>query len=258
FVYLNIASITAYCGQETSDSEDISGQWQMRHLEEIIFRNPRNGAEVYIDDIQAFNIYNEEKEVSPFARAYLRTSSLNRGTEGIWVPEYVNSLGFLDFSLISNDDTTMATEQAAFIVECDKEADVVVHVTSTHPFLLYQGQVIMEHGLWISPNEPIDYYFTLHVFEGVNRFLIRTFHKQNGLFPWLIRVDFLTQTSVRMISSTFEARDESKVFDNSYEYSISDWLVSDRPVSFGDLDYVRYDKDPFVELDEHTGHYFAT
>ncbi|GAH31297.1 unnamed protein product, partial [marine sediment metagenome] len=125
YLYIDLALVIAYSGITTEDIRDYLGLWKFDTVESITFNQPTFGAEVYIDDIQVHNIYEQESEPSPFARAYVKTSSLNSGDEGVWVPESVNSRGFLDFSLISDDDTALATEQTAFTIECDQEADVL-------------------------------------------------------------------------------------------------------------------------------------
>ncbi len=254
-VFITPNDFVLYAGIDTASSQIKTNKWQTYSVDCLTMKKTILEEEYYIDDISIY--YEDENILAPFAKSYIRTQRLNQGNEGVWVPNQVNSLGFLDFSRISSDTSMAATEDASFVLECDKAAGAIIQITTTNPFLLFQGGEKIGQGVLTSPSEPMNYYIDVYLYEGINRFVIRSFHKGSGTFPWQIRTKIATTTNVRIVTSTYQAQDKDMLSTDG-NYPISDWLVSDRPVNFGGLDYVGVGDDPYDRLEKDTGHYFST
>ncbi|MHA2309637.1 MAG: hypothetical protein ACXABJ_10190, partial [Candidatus Heimdallarchaeaceae archaeon] len=200
----------------------------------------------FVDDITTYD--NDVEMPGPFARAMTTATGIN--TNAKWDTLQVNSIGYLDFGSIL-DINGYSTEQTSFVIQCNKESDAKLHISTTHPFTLYQGRTIVHNGLPLSLDKLESYYINVHLYDGINRFTIRS-HGKNQINDnnWLLKADILAPTNLEIISSEYQAKNST----SQENWDIDQWLVSDRPIPVEECSYLYRDgwgeEPPIDEVEE--------
>ncbi|MCG3256248.1 MAG: hypothetical protein KAU62_09200, partial [Candidatus Heimdallarchaeota archaeon] len=226
FVYLDLETFVAYACNATQSYQTAS-IYSLNGFVYISFLG-YSGTPLYIDD---FTIYEPEVEIPGlFARANGIASGTNE--EALWVSQTVSASGYIDLSTVYIDDS-FPVEQLSFVLNCETDADAVIHISTTHPFMFYQGLVKLYDKSTITVGELDELYLDVHLYEGINRFIIRSFSKGSLDYPWLLKADVLAPTSIEISSSEFQAL-------NSYDedWYIDNWLLSDRPIYWESVDFL--------------------
>jgi len=130
-----------------------------------------NSHDLFIDDIILYPL--ENNHPSPFAKNYVKVSNVNE--DAVWTPFSVNSNGFLDFNQFSTVGSSAITRQVYFGLFSDKEGEAILNIETNHPFVIYQSYLPLYRTSTLETAIIRDYYVKIHLYEGLNRFVIRSF-----------------------------------------------------------------------------------